>query len=116
MDRMVPLNERSCSTLILFSDTIRPMRTNSRYPIQLVARGFVELVSSIDVDVTKHAVDSIRPVLGVFYFDNENRSKGERLAGIFRDLDDEVFQTSDRTSLHIGLDLWAHNIIVGRWK
>src|SRR5258708_4162666 len=114
---MVPVNEWACPMFIFFPDTILPMRTNSRNPVQLIKRGFRELVPSIDINSTKDMVYSIRPVLGVFYFNNENCSKGEGLVvGWFRDLNDEVGKTVDRIPLEVGLDLWAHKIVVGRWK
>jgi hypothetical protein len=96
------------------------MRTNRRNPKQLITRGFREFVASINIDSTKNVVYSIRPVLGVFYFGNENRSKGVvvGLVGLclFRDLNDEVRETFDRIRLGIGLDLWAYDIVVGRGK
>src|SRR5258708_39440781 len=114
---MVPVNEWACPMFIFFPDTVLPMRTNSCNPVQLIKCSFRELIPSIDINSMKDMVYSIWPVLGVFYFNNENCLKGEGLVvGWFHNLNDEVRKTVDCILLGVGLDLWAHKIVVGRWK
>ena len=90
MSDVVPLNEGPHILSVVLLPTVPPMRSNCSDPVDLRDRSAGESSIRLSIELALKNRNSSLPMLGVFYFKDEDTSKGDWSCRHLHNLNDEV--------------------------